>query len=71
MTNVSKVFAERLKELREEQKLSVSELAKRLNVSPIAISRWENQKRTPNIDTLFLIANFFGVSADYLIGIEN
>lgn len=71
MTNVSKIFAERLKELREEQKLSVSELAKRLNVSPIAISRWENQKRTPNIDTLFSIANFFGVSADYLIGIEN
>ena len=71
MNNVKIIFAERLKELREEHNLSIAELAKQLSVSPIAISRWENQKRTPNIETLFLIAKFFGVSADYLIGLEN
>lgn len=66
-----KIFAERLKELRLEKNLSLKDLAKGIGSSDVAISRWENELRIPNIENLYLIAKFFGVSADYLIGLEN
>lgn len=62
------IFPERLKELREEKELSINQLSKEINVSPTAISRWENNLRIPNIVNLFVLADFFDVSADYLIG---
>ena len=63
------VFAKRLKELRIEKNLSHLQLARELNVSNAAISRWENQLRVPNIIELKKIAEFFNVSADYLLGL--
>lgn len=53
-----KVFAERLKELRMDNKLSLKDLARELGVSDIAISRWENELRIPNIENLVIIARF-------------
>ncbi len=64
-------FPERLKELRQESGLTLKELAKHLQVSDIAISRWENGLRIPNIENLANIAIFFKVSTDYLIGLED
>ena len=49
----------------------VETLAKELGVSDIAIGRWEKGLRTPNIDTLILVANYFNVSADYLLGLKD
>ncbi len=66
-----KIFAERLKELREEQHLSTRELGKEIGVSNIAISRWEREVRIPNIENLVAIAKYFRVSADYLCGLED
>ena len=66
-----KVFAERLKELREENNLTISELGREIGVSAMAISRWEREIRIPNIESLFLLAEFFKVSADYLCGLED
>lgn len=66
-----KIFCERFKELRIENGLSMMQLAKELNVSDAAISRWENEQHIPNIEYLYQIAKFFNVSADYLIGLEN
>lgn len=66
-----KIFAERLKELRIEKGISLKILAKEIGVTDIAISRWENEKRIPNIENLVLIANYFGVSSDYLLGLED
>lgn len=66
-----KVFAERLKELRTERGLSLKQLAKEINVTDIAISRWERQLRLPNIENLTNLAKFFGVSTDYLVGLED
>ena len=63
------IFAKRLKELRIEKNLSHLQLARELNVSNAAISRWENQLRVPNIIELKKIAEFFNVSADYLLGL--
>ena len=64
-------FAERLKELRDEQNLSQSDLAKELQISSACISRWEQNLRVPNIDSIILLCNFFNVSAGYLIGLED
>ena len=66
-----KVFAERLEELREEKNLTIVELGKEIGVSAMAISRWEREMRMPNIESLFLVAKFFKVSADYLCGLED
>jgi len=66
-------FAERLKELRKEKKLSQSELSKMLNgkVTRAAISLWEANKRVPNLDVVIMFATFFGVSLDYMAGLED
>ena len=66
-----KIFAERLKELRTEEKLSTTELGKRLGVRGPTISRWENEERIPNIENLKTIAEYFKVSTDYLCGLED
>lgn len=63
-------FAERLKELREEKGLSQRALAKELAFSQAAIARWENNLQTPNIDVAIIIARFFKVTTDYLLGLE-
>lgn len=64
------IFAERLKDLRTDKCLSLKELAKELKVSDVAIGRWEKQQRVPNIIELKKIAEFFNVSADYLLGLQ-
>lgn len=64
-------FAERLKELRLEHNLTTIQLAKELGVGDSSISRWEKGLRVPSIDNLYNIAVYFGVSADYLIGLED
>jgi len=66
-----KIFGERLKELRQTKKWSTKELGTRLNVSDSTISRWENSIIIPTIDNLYNIAVLFGVSSDYLIGLED
>ena len=64
-------FAERLKELRLENKLSQSDLAKELKVSQPAIARWEANLQVPNIDIAIKVALYFKVSTDFLLGLEN
>ena len=66
-----KEFSDRLKELREERNISLSTLANAIDTSTIAISRWERELRTPNIEQLKKLAVYFGVTADYLIGLED
>lgn len=62
-------FAERLKELRLERKLSMTQLAKELNMSDACISRWENNLRLPNSESIIIVAKYFNVSSDYLLGL--
>ena len=64
-------LAERLKYLREEEKLNQRELAKKLNVSQPAIARWETNKTIPNADMVIAIAKYFKVSTDYLLDLED
>ncbi len=64
-------FAERLKELREENNLTQYELSKKINISTACINRWEKNLRVPNIDSIIILCQFFGCSSDYLIGLED
>lgn len=63
-----KLFSHRLRKLREEKKLKQAELANAIQVSQRTISSWENGVAQPSLALLKRIANFFCVSADYLIG---
>lgn len=65
-------FAERLKELRIEKGLTRKEFANKVGVfTPAAVGLWEKGKRVPNFDVVISIAQFFGVSIDYLAGLED
>ena len=65
------IFAQRLRELRQEKGLSMKQLAKELNTTDAAVSNWENEMNEPKISYLKAIAQYFNVSADYLLGLEN
>ena len=60
-----------LKDLRIEKGLSQKQLAKELGVLERTVSYWESGKRECDFDTLILIAKFFAVATDYLLGIED
>jgi len=62
-------FAKNLTSLMKENGTSQSQLAKVLNVKQQTISRYINGEREPDIDTILLIAKFFEVSTDYLLGL--
>lgn len=64
-------FSERLKELRQEKNLSTRALAQAIGVSNSVISKWEKGQRVPSIDNLYNLAVFFGVSSDFLIGLQD
>lgn len=65
------IFAERLKELRNEKGISIFQLAMDTGFSVAAISRWENKMRVPKIEVLPVLAKYFKVSTDYLLGLED
>ncbi len=62
------MFRIRLKELREKMGLSQYAFADRFGISQSTIGNWEAGKREPNFKTMQRIADFFGVTVDYLLG---
>lgn len=64
-------FCERLKELREEKNLSYKKLAKETGFSDTALGRWERGTQIPNIETLIVLCQYFKVSSDYMLGLED
>lgn len=61
----------KIRELRKERGLSQSSLAKILGVAQNTLSYWENGKFDVDNKSLSLMADFFGVSVDYLLGRES
>lgn len=61
-------FPEILKNLRENNGYTQKELGTLISLSEQAISHYENNTNSPNIDTLIKIANIFDVSTDFLLG---
>lgn len=64
-------FQQRLKELRIGLDISQAELAKRMGMSPGAIGNYEAGARTPRLEDLEIIADYFNVPMDYLVGRTN
>lgn len=64
------IFPRRLRALREKRRISRRVLSELCGLSRSAISRYERGERMPAIDDAVQIADFFGVSLDYLMGRE-
>ena len=62
---------QRFKQLRHEKAYTQERMAMEFNVSQTTISAYETGERLPDIHMLIKMANFFGVSSDYLIGLSD
>ncbi|MBQ4354182.1 MAG: helix-turn-helix transcriptional regulator [Clostridia bacterium] len=62
------LFAERLKKCRRERDLTQEQLAEKIGISPQSVSKWERGDGYPDITHLPVIANFFGITIDTLLG---
>ncbi len=56
-----------LKKKRMETNLSQEDLAKKLKISRQSISKWENEKGYPNIETLLETSEIFNITVDELL----
>ena len=65
------IFAERLKELRIDKGLSMHALASEVKIGAASICRWENCQADVKGTQLVVLAKYFGVSIDYLMGLED
>lgn len=62
---------ENIKYLRLARNLTQVDLAKALGVTKQSVSNWENDNIQPSIDMLIRVADFFSVSTDSILGLEN
>lgn len=66
-----KIFGERLRLLRKERKLPLKKIAELLGTSVTQVSDMENGKTGTTMVRLVLLAEFYNVSTDYLLGITD
>jgi transcriptional regulator with XRE-family HTH domain len=64
-------FSDKLKQLRTKKGIKQSELAEILHLRQSSISDYENNRSTPNPETIKKIAEYFNVSANYLLDIPD
>ena len=64
------MFGDVIKKLRTAHNLNQVQLAGKLNISKQTVSNWENNNILPSIEMLVKIAQFFMVSTDYLLELE-
>ena len=67
---MSLYFAQNFKQLRRNADMTQEEIANALGVSPQAVSRWETGATYPDIELLPVLAEFFAVSIEELLGVE-
>ena len=65
------LFAYRVKKLRRQRKLNQQELGEALGLTQKTISAIESGNRSTTIEKLILLAKFFDVSTDYLLGLKD
>lgn len=66
-----KIYANRIKQLRNSRKMSQEEFATKIGVSRSTVGMYETGKREPDLETCEAIADFFNVDMDYLTGRSN
>lgn len=71
LDNMKNKISERLKNLLNEEQITVNKFAAELNVSNSVAYYWVQGKTTPNADYIIAIARYFNVSADYLLGLSD
>lgn len=64
-------FSSNLRELIAKRGTTITALSKALGISRQAVSQYTDGTGQPNVDKLVMIADYFGVSADYLIGLSD
>lgn len=65
------IVAERIKELMKEGGLTQVALAAKVGIKQNTISAWLLKKKEPSVRSLWLLADYFGVDIDYLVGRED
>ena len=65
------LIGERLAEIRNFNGDTQTSLAQKLNVSPYTVSSWEQEKSSPDHETLVKICKLYSISSDYLLGLSN
>lgn len=64
-------MADRIQYLRKSKGITQEELADKIGVSRQAVSKWESEQSTPDIEKIIIMSDFFGVTTDYILkGIE-
>lgn len=61
------ILADKITRLRKKNGWSQEELAEKMNVSRQAVSKWESAQTVPDLEKILMLANFFGVTTDYLL----
>ena len=64
-------LGDKLSKCRQNRNMTQEELARRLGITPQALSKWERNQSFPDISLLSDVCSVLGVSADYLLGIES
>lgn len=67
MEDLKLIVAHNLVELRKSRNFTQLELAKKLNYSDKAISKWEKGESLPDIEVLYRISELYGITLDYLV----
>lgn len=62
-------YRQKLKELREDSDISQSEIARILGTTQQQICKYENQQQEMTVPKLKALCEFYGVSADYILGL--
>ena len=60
-------IAEKIKKKKKKKGISQEELANKLNTSRQAVSKWENNQSTPDLEKLVALSKYFNVTTDYLL----
>ncbi|MDE7401100.1 MAG: helix-turn-helix domain-containing protein [Clostridia bacterium] len=64
-------LGQRLKELREEKGYTQKQLSDLLGINSVTYLHYEKEQRRPSYELLADIANFYGVTVDYLLGLKD
>ena len=65
------MIADRIKFLREQQKMTQTELAKRLSITRSSVNAWEIGISVPSTQYIVELAEIFNISTDYLLGVNS
>ncbi len=71
MKDLRKIIGDNLTELRKRRGLTQLELAEKFNYTDRAVSKWENGDTLPDVEVLYQLCEYYGVTMDYLTHEEN